>query len=84
MSGSVRVRKPADGVLFDEILGAILHDARQGGEIAADVDTAELGAILGGMIMEALQRWASGRTGSHSLRESLELRVDLVLHGVRR
>jgi AcrR family transcriptional regulator len=81
--GAVQSRPPkGDTVLFDHILGDILLDGQRRGEIRADVDTQEIGDILGGMTMDALQRWA-GDSGSRSLRDSLQLRIDLVLDGIR-
>jgi AcrR family transcriptional regulator len=72
-----------DVVLFDDILTQILQDAQRRGEIRADVDTREVGDILGGTTMDALQRWAAER-GRLNLRDSLELRIDLILDGIRR
>ena len=71
-----------DVVLFDDILTHILRDAQRRGEIRADVDTREIGDILGGTTMDALQRWAGERVGLN-LRDSLELRFDLILDGIR-
>jgi AcrR family transcriptional regulator len=52
----------ADIILFDDILTEILVGAQGRGEIRADVDAREIGDVLGGTTMDALQRWVSGRT----------------------
>jgi len=72
-----------DRVLFEDILADILLAAQDHGEIRADVDATELGAILGGMTMEALQRWATSRTRGATLRDSLQLRIELIVDGLR-
>jgi AcrR family transcriptional regulator len=71
-----------DIVLFDDILTDLLRDAQRRGEIRANVDTREIGDILGGTTMDALQRWAGNRVRLN-LRDSLQLRIDLVLDGLR-
>ncbi len=71
-----------DVVLFDDIFDDILRDAQRRGEIRGDVDTREIGDVLGGATMDALQRWAGDR-GNRGLRERLQLRIDLVLDGLR-
>jgi AcrR family transcriptional regulator len=83
LSGTAQPRRAPDGVLFDDTLAAVLLSAQQRGDIVADADTDELGAILAGMTMDALQRWASGRDGGHELRDSLHVRFELVLDGLR-
>jgi len=84
VAGTAPSRRPPGGLLFEDILAPILREAQRRGEIAPDLDASELGAILGGMTMDALQRWAEGRDGNRSLRDSLQLRVDLILDGIRR
>jgi AcrR family transcriptional regulator len=76
--------RPAKGgaVLFDDILADIMREAQRRGEIRADVDTREIGDVLGGMTMDALQRWA-GDSSARSLRDRLQLRIDLVLDAIR-
>lgn len=74
---------PDDRVDFGLILARILERGRDAGRIRQDIDVKELGAILGGMVMEALLRWATGHTGATPLRESLALRFELVLDGLR-
>jgi AcrR family transcriptional regulator len=71
-----------DAVLFEDILAAVLTDAQRRGEIRADVDAVEIGGVLGGATMDALHRWAGDRSRL-SLRESLDLRIELVLTGIR-
>jgi AcrR family transcriptional regulator len=71
-----------DAVLFDDILAVVVRDAQTRGELRADVNPREIGDILGGTTMDALQRWAGERARSE-LAESLRLRIDLVLDGLR-
>jgi AcrR family transcriptional regulator len=83
VAGIPRPRRPAgEIVLFDDTLTDILRDGQRRGEIRTDVDAREIGDILGGTTMDALQRWADDRARL-SLRDSLELRIDLVLDSVR-
>jgi AcrR family transcriptional regulator len=84
IGGMERLGAYPDGkVDFGLIHTRILERAQSTGEIRADVDAAEIGAILGGMTMEALLRWATGHTGRTPLRNSLALRYDLVVDGIR-
>jgi AcrR family transcriptional regulator len=83
VAGMSRHRRPAgDVVLFDDILTDILRGAQRRGEIRSDVDARQIGDVLGGTTMDALQRWASDRC-QMSLRDGLQLRIDLVLDGIR-
>jgi AcrR family transcriptional regulator len=83
IAGIPQPRRPADDiVLFDDILTDILRDAQRRGEIRTEVDPRQIGDVLGGTTMDALQRWASERTRV-GLRDSLQLRIDLVLDGLR-
>jgi hypothetical protein len=63
-------------------LTEILRNAQRRGEIRSDVDARQIGDVLGGATMDALQRWASDRS-QLSLRDELQLRIDLVLDGLR-
>ena len=74
--------KPVDAVLFDHTLAEILDGARMRAEIADDADVVALAEVLSGTTMDALERWARGRT-KLDLRESLQLRFNLVLHAPR-
>jgi AcrR family transcriptional regulator len=74
---------PDGRVDFGTLLARVLERAQAAGEIRHDIDAKELGAIMGGMTMEALLRWATGHTGVTPLRESLALRLGLVLDGIR-
>lgn len=80
---TAKPRPSSEAVMFDNVLACIFCDAQQRGEITQDLDPAELGAVLGGMTMDALQRWADGRDRSRDLRDSLQFRVDLILDGIR-
>jgi AcrR family transcriptional regulator len=73
---------PGDPVLLDHVLARIVHDGQRRGEIRLDVDADELGEVLGGMALDALQRWTAGGT-PRTLRDSLQLRVDLVLRAIQ-
>ncbi len=74
---------PDNRVDFGLILARVLERGRDAGTIRPDIDVKELGAILGGMTMEALLRWATGHTGTTPLHESLAVRFELVLDGLR-
>ena len=49
---------------------------------APSIDAAEIGEVLGGTTMDALERWASGRSEA-TLEHLLDLRIRLVLDGLR-
>lgn len=74
---------PTEAVVFDDVLAAVFAAAQKRGEIIQDVDPADLAAVLAGMTMDALQRWAGGRDGARTLHDTLRLRVDLILAGIR-
>jgi AcrR family transcriptional regulator len=83
VAGIPKHRRPAgDVVLFDDILTDILRGAQRRGEIRSDVDARQIGDVLGGATMDALQRWASDRS-QMGLRDALQLRIDLILDGLR-
>jgi AcrR family transcriptional regulator len=84
MPGVARLGQFPEGrVDFGRTLARIFASASQRGEIDPTVDTDELGAILGGMVMEAMLRWATGHTGDRALTQLLEHRATLVLDGLR-
>lgn len=74
---------PDDRVDFAQILKRVFEQALADGTIRADVEAAELGEILSSMTMEAILRWATGRTGGTPLRDSIALRFELILDGLR-
>ena len=74
--------RTTDAVLFEDILRDVLRGAQERGELRTDVDAREVGDVLGGTTMDALQRWAGDRS-TLSLHDSLQLRIDLVLDGLR-
>jgi AcrR family transcriptional regulator len=74
---------PEGRVDFGLLLARVLERAQADGQIRDDVDPREVGAIMGGMTMEALLRWATGHTGATPLRDSLVIRFELVLDGIR-
>jgi AcrR family transcriptional regulator len=69
-------------VLFEDIFRDIVVGAQRRGELRADADAAEVGEVLGGTTMDALERWATGRSEA-TLEHLLELRIGLVLDGLR-
>lgn len=75
---------PTDGpILFEHILADVARAAQERGEISRDVEASQLGEILSGMTLDALECWASGNT-NRTLREQLTLRFELVLAGLTR
>lgn len=74
---------PDGRVDFAQILTRVFERARTNGAIRQDVAPAEIGQILSAMTMEAILRWATGRTGDTPLRDSIALRFELVLAGLR-
>jgi AcrR family transcriptional regulator len=81
--GNVTSRRLAgSAILFDDILGGIVRDAQNRGEVQPQVDPTDIGEVMSGMILDALERWAGG-DDRRTLRESLELRVGLLLGAIR-
>jgi TetR/AcrR family transcriptional regulator, cholesterol catabolism regulator len=70
-----------DQILFDDVLTRIVRDGQQQGSIRPDVVPEEVGEIMSGMVLDALQRWAADDT-DRTLRSSLDLRIALVLRGI--
>ncbi len=79
--GATRPATRGDVTLFEDIFTDILVPAQRRGEIRADVDARQIGDVLGGATMDALQRWVSGRASD--LHASLQLRIELILDGLR-
>jgi AcrR family transcriptional regulator len=75
-------RTSTDVVLFEDIFTEILGGAQRRGELVAGFDPHEIGDVLGGMTMDALERWASRRSEA-TLEHNLNLRLSLVLDGLR-
>jgi AcrR family transcriptional regulator len=74
---------PDDRVDFARILTPVLERAQTDGALRSDVDAEELAEILSSMTMDAILRWANGRKRSGALRDSVALRFELVLDGLR-
>jgi AcrR family transcriptional regulator len=74
---------PNGPVLFEHVLAEIVRRAQSRREIPQDIDAADIGEVLAGMTLDALERWAGGNT-ERSLDESLSLRFDLVLAAIVR
>jgi AcrR family transcriptional regulator len=72
-----------DEILFDDVLTRIVRDGQTQGRVRSDVVPEDVGEVISGMVLDALQRWASGDT-DRTLREGLELRLDLVFRGIAR
>ena len=84
MPGVARLGHFPDGrVDFGRLLSRIFQTAQANRELDPHIDPDELGAILGGMTMEGLIRWATGHTGTHDLHDVLQLRSELILDGLR-
>jgi len=75
-------RASMDVVLFEDIFTDILRGGQKRGELRADFDAKEIGDVLGGATMDALELWASGRSNA-TLEHNLMLRIELVLDGLR-
>jgi AcrR family transcriptional regulator len=73
---------PGDPILFDDILTGIVRDGQRRGELRRELDPREIGEVLGGLTLDALQRWAGGDE-RRTLHESLDLRLGLVLDAIR-
>jgi AcrR family transcriptional regulator len=69
-------------IQFDDVLAYIIESGQSRGEIVADVDAGDVGEVMGGMVLDALQRWAA-EDSDRSLREALDLRFDLLLRPLR-
>jgi AcrR family transcriptional regulator len=81
--GSMTLTSSLDeAVLFEDIFTDIIRDAQRRGELRDDVEAAEIGQVLGGSTMDALERWASGRS-EETLEHLLQFRIELVLDGLR-
>jgi AcrR family transcriptional regulator len=74
---------PDDRVDFARILTPVLKRAQADGELVSKVDPEELAEILSSMTMEAILRWAKGRTRPNALKDSVALRFELALDGLR-
>jgi AcrR family transcriptional regulator len=70
-----------DQILFDDVLSRIVRDGQQQGKIRPDIVPTDVGEVMAGMVVDALQRWAAG-DADRTLRESLDLRIALVLQGI--
>jgi AcrR family transcriptional regulator len=80
---TVTSRQSASGeILFDDVLATIVRDAQHRGEVRSNVDATDIGEVMAGMILDALERWAGGDT-KRTLRQSLELRLGLLLAAIR-
>jgi AcrR family transcriptional regulator len=84
VSAATVTPRPAygDPVLLDDILTWIVSRGQRRGEIRADVDARDIGEMLAGSTLDALQRWA-GESTDRSLRDLLTLRFDLLAAAIR-
>lgn len=74
--------RSTEAILFDDVLTRIVADGQESSEVRSDVDARQMGEILAGMTLDALQRWA-GSQSDHTLRCGLQLRFDLLLAAIR-
>jgi AcrR family transcriptional regulator len=80
---AVTSRQSASGdILFDDVLAGIVRDAQKRGEIQPGIDPTDIGEVMAGMILDALERWAAG-DAKRTLRQSLELRLGLLVTAIR-
>jgi AcrR family transcriptional regulator len=66
---------------FRQAFAAIFAHARESGEIAANLDAADLGRMLEAVTMDAIVAWATG--GGGNLRQTLRRRAALLVAGFR-
>lgn len=78
-----RPEEIAASVRFADLAREVLADARRRGDLARAADPAELGEVLGALIMDAIEAWASGRARTKSLASVLRFRVALVVDQYR-
>ena len=64
------------------LLAAVIEDGRAKGEIRADVNEADAGALIGDAFFGALYRWAASSEREVSLRQSVKRTVTLVLRAI--
>lgn len=83
MRGVATRDERSDNILFDDVLAYIVEGGQTRGEIVADVDPSDVGEVVGGMVLDALQRWAA-EDSDRTLREALELRFELLLRPLRK
>jgi AcrR family transcriptional regulator len=68
---------------FADLLRELLADARARRELLESADAEELGEMLGALTMDAIEAWASGRSGDRSLEATLRSRFAVVLEQYR-
>ena len=73
----------ARSIRFADLVRDVLVGARRRGELTRAADPTELGEVLGALIMDAIESWASGRTRNKSLAAVLRFRVALVVDQYR-
>ncbi|HSS10602.1 MAG TPA: helix-turn-helix domain-containing protein [Acidimicrobiales bacterium] len=66
---------------FRYSFATVFREAQVKGELPADIDSDELGAMLEALVMDAILRWAQG--GTTPLRKSLRQRSSILLAGLR-
>ncbi len=74
---------PRDGLLFADMLAAVLAGGRERGELRPAADPAELGAMLGALTMDAIETWASHRSEHVDLGALLRFRFGVVIDQFR-
>ncbi len=48
-------------ILFDDVLSRVVRDGQQQGRIRSDIVPEDVGEVMAGMVVDALQRWAARR-----------------------
>jgi AcrR family transcriptional regulator len=72
---------PTDRVILDDILAGIIRRAQANGSLTNAYTPTDIGALLGGMTMDTLKRWAHAQ--GDNLRDLLDMRFRIVLDGIR-
>lgn len=72
---------PTDRVTLDDILAGIVRRAQANGSLTTAYTPTDLGALLGGMTMDGLKRWAHAQ--GDDLHDQLDMRFRIVLDGIR-
>jgi AcrR family transcriptional regulator len=82
VSAVAKRHEATEHVQFDDVLAYIIEGGQSRGEVVADVDAGDVGEVMGGMVLDALQRWTA-EDSDRTLREALELRFNLLLRPLR-
>ena len=67
---------------FGQLFAILLTQARRRGDLRSDEDPEELAAVVSGMVMEGLLRWARGTSTAPTVEAVLQARLSVFLDGV--